>query len=59
VVEFAIKANVKQLALFHHDPAHDDATIDVMVRHAQKLLDAQKSTIKCFGAAEGMEIKLA
>jgi len=59
VVEFAIKANVKQLALFHHDPAHDDATIDAMVKHAQSLILAQKSTIKCFGAAEGMEIKLA
>jgi phosphoribosyl 1,2-cyclic phosphodiesterase len=58
VVEFAIKANVKQLALYHHDPAHDDATIDMMVNHAQKLLQAQKSTIKCFGAAEGLEVKL-
>jgi phosphoribosyl 1,2-cyclic phosphodiesterase len=59
VVEFAIKANVKQLALFHHDPAHDDAAIDAMVKHAQKLLQVQKSTIQCVGAAEGMEIKLA
>jgi len=58
VVEFAIKANVKQLALYHHDPAHDDATIDGMVKHAQKLIQTQKSSIQCFGAAEGMEIKL-
>jgi phosphoribosyl 1,2-cyclic phosphodiesterase len=59
VVEFAIKANVKQLALFHHDPAHDDVTIDAMVKHAQKLILAQKSTIQCFGAVEGMQIKLS
>ncbi|PIP08795.1 MAG: MBL fold metallo-hydrolase [Syntrophobacteraceae bacterium CG23_combo_of_CG06-09_8_20_14_all_50_8] len=58
VVELAVRANVKQLALFHHDPTHDDATIDAMVKHAQKLLEIQKSNIRCFGAAEGMEVKL-
>jgi len=58
IVEFAIKGNVKQLALYHHDPTHDDLTVDAIVKHAQKLLLAQKSTIKCFGAAEGMEIKI-
>jgi phosphoribosyl 1,2-cyclic phosphodiesterase len=58
VVEFAIKANVKQLALFHHDPAHDDAAIDAMVTHARQLLESQKSSIHCFAATEGMEIKL-
>ena len=58
VVELAIKANVKQLALFHHDPAHDDASIDAMVKHARKLFELQKSAIRCFGAAEGMEVKL-
>jgi phosphoribosyl 1,2-cyclic phosphodiesterase len=59
VVEFAIKANVKQLALYHHDPSHDDATVDAIVKHAQKLISTQKSSVQCFGAAEGMEIKLA
>jgi phosphoribosyl 1,2-cyclic phosphodiesterase len=58
VVEFAVKANVKQLALFHHDPGHDDAAVDAIVRHAQQLLSAQNSPMKCFAAAEGMEIKL-
>ncbi|MCX6121469.1 MAG: MBL fold metallo-hydrolase [Ignavibacteriales bacterium] len=59
IVEFAIKANVKQLALYHHDPAHDDASIDALVKYTQKLLATQKSSIHCFGAAEGMEIQLA
>ena len=58
VVEFAIKANVKQLALHHHDPSHDDAAIDAIVKHAQKLISTQKSSVICLGAAEGMEIKL-
>jgi phosphoribosyl 1,2-cyclic phosphodiesterase len=59
IVEFAIKANVKQLALYHHDPSHDDATVDAIVKHAQRLLSTQKSSLQCFGAFEGMEIKLA
>jgi phosphoribosyl 1,2-cyclic phosphodiesterase len=59
IVEFAVKANVKQVALFHHDPAHDDATVDALVKRAQKLFLTQKSSGQCFGAAEGMEIKLA
>ena len=58
IVEFAIKANVKKMALSHHDPSHDDATVDAIVNHAQRLLVTQKSSVQCFGAAEGMEIKL-
>jgi phosphoribosyl 1,2-cyclic phosphodiesterase len=58
VVEFATKANVKQLALFHHDPSHDDASVNAMVKHAQKLIENQKSSVKCIGAAEGLEITL-
>jgi len=57
-VEFAIKANVKQLVLFHHDPSHEDNVVDMMVQHAQKLLNSQKSNIKCYGAAEGLELKI-
>jgi phosphoribosyl 1,2-cyclic phosphodiesterase len=58
IVEFSLRAKVKRLALFHHDPYHDDAFVDGMVRHAQELLAAQKSTIECFGAKEGMEVVL-
>lgn len=58
IVEFAIKAKVKQLALYHHDPSHDDAAIDAIVNYAKKLLSTQKSSVQCFGAAEGLEIVL-
>lgn len=58
VVEFAQKASVKQLAIFHHDPAHDDETVDAMVKHAQKLLAEQKSSVQCLGAYEGLEVTL-
>ena len=58
IVEFAIKGNVKQLALYHHDPTHSDIVVDAIIKHAQQLFSTQKSTVKCFGACEGMEIKL-
>ncbi|MGA7162270.1 MAG: MBL fold metallo-hydrolase, partial [Bacteroidota bacterium] len=58
IVEFAVKAKVKRLALFHHDPYHDDAFVDAMVRHAKELIAKQKSSVECFGAKEKMEIAL-
>ena len=58
IVDFAVKGNVKRLALFHHDPYHDDAFVDGMVRHAQELLAMQKSSVECFGAREGLEVVL-
>ena len=36
-VEVAIAANVKELALFHHNPYHDDATIDRMLEEASAI----------------------
>lgn len=35
-VKVAAKAGVKQLALFHHDPLHDDVHIDEIVQNARK-----------------------
>ena len=32
-----MKAGVKQLALFHHDPKHDDDEIDLMLENAREL----------------------
>jgi phosphoribosyl 1,2-cyclic phosphodiesterase len=58
VVDWALTANVKRLALFHHDPFHDDQFVESMIRHAQELLKKRNALIECFGAAEGMEISL-
>ncbi len=57
-VEFAWRAGVKRLAIFHHDPLHSDGMIDQMVEHARSLLATQDSRIECFGAREGMELTL-
>ncbi len=43
-------AGVRELHLFHHDPMHDDATIDAIVEKAQRLFPKTK------GAREGMVV---
>ncbi len=48
----ADKAGVKQLALFHHDPAHDDTFMDALCSRAQ----ARRSAT--FIAREGLEVSL-
>ncbi|MGH2568874.1 MAG: hypothetical protein ACRDGA_11085, partial [Bacteroidota bacterium] len=58
VAEWAVRANAKRLALFHHDPLHDDAMVDKMVALAQGLIKNIGGKTECFGAREGMEIKM-
>ncbi|MGB2867915.1 MAG: MBL fold metallo-hydrolase [Bacteroidota bacterium] len=58
LVEFAWRANVKQLAIFHHDPTHDDKMVDGMIKQARNLIRHHGSRLKCFGARDGAEIVL-
>lgn len=57
-VELALISKVKQLILFHHDPDHDDATIDRIERLSRKLLKKQNAGILCSAAREGIIIEL-
>jgi phosphoribosyl 1,2-cyclic phosphodiesterase len=57
-VEVAIAAQVRALALFHHDPMREDAAVDAMVEAAQRLIQARGASIRCFGAQEGQTIEL-
>jgi phosphoribosyl 1,2-cyclic phosphodiesterase len=52
-VDIAIHAGVKQLVLFHHDPMHDDDTIDEMLENSRKYASGKKSKIIINAAAEG------
>lgn len=58
-VEFAVRvaeaANVKKLALFHHDPAHDDAKVDSMLAEAKLLADP---SLEIIAASEGLTVVL-
>ena len=58
VVALAVRANVKRLYLFHHDPAHDDRVISSMVAHARSLAKAAKSTVRIDAAREGEVVVL-
>jgi phosphoribosyl 1,2-cyclic phosphodiesterase/CheY-like chemotaxis protein len=59
VVILAIKAEVKQLFLFHHDPDHDDAKLDQMVAHARAIVAREKSPLQVEAAVEGRVVELA
>lgn len=59
-VEFAVhvaaEAGVRRLALFHHDPTHDDAFIDRLVEQAQAL--AGNRIEEVLAASEGLTVVL-
>lgn len=59
VVALALKAEVKKLFLFHHDPDHDDAKIAEMTEHARKLVKAQNGKMQIEAAREGLVVELA
>jgi phosphoribosyl 1,2-cyclic phosphodiesterase len=54
VAAFAQRARVRQLACFHHDPAHDDATIDRLVAEVA----SAAPEIPVSGAREGATIEI-
>ena len=57
-VALALEARVRRFFLFHHDPDHDDQTLDGFVRHARTLVAKQKSGLKVDAAREGQTINL-
>ena len=57
-VEAALASRVASLALFHHDPMHDDATVAGMADTARRLIAARGSAMHCFAAREGAVIDL-
>lgn len=58
VVAIAIKARVKQLFLFHHDPDHDDAFITQMVEHGRRLAREAGSELCVEAARERSEFRI-
>ncbi len=57
-VALAADAHVKKLVLSHHDPNHDDAMIDAMVKQAQTLAAKAAKDLEVIGAREGDEFVL-
>jgi phosphoribosyl 1,2-cyclic phosphodiesterase len=58
IVALALKANVKRLCLFHHDPSHDDQKISAMVSWARKFVATSGKELIVEAAREGMEVVL-
>jgi len=58
VVDLAVQAQVKQLAIFHHDPMHDDEQVDEQLEHCRRRAASLGSPVVVFGAREGVELKL-
>ena len=57
-VDVAMKAGVRHLFLFHHDPDHDDAHISKMLAGARQQAAAAGSSIVIDAAREGLELQL-
>jgi phosphoribosyl 1,2-cyclic phosphodiesterase len=58
VTDMAIEAQVRRVALFHHEPTHADDEIDRMVAYARVRARQVDSPVEIFAAAEGQEISL-
>ena len=54
-VELAAAADVRQLALTHHDPAHDDEQLATIEQRARALARSRNFSLHVFCAMEGAE----
>jgi phosphoribosyl 1,2-cyclic phosphodiesterase len=59
-VELCQMAAVKKLALFHHEPANDDAAIERILKDARRLeeLTRQAQALEVIAAYDGLELDL-
>ena len=57
VVDFALQARVRNLALFHHDPECADAQLEEKVRFCIERVTKHHSRMVVFAAREGVELK--
>lgn len=57
-VDMAIAADVRELALYHHDPMRGDDAVDDLLLRARARAKAENSALVVTGAAEGETIEL-
>ncbi len=58
-VDVAMAAGARRVALFHHDPTHDDAIMDRMEEAAKARARAAGSSMEVFAAREGQELSIS
>jgi len=54
----AAEAQVRRLAIFHHDPSHDDAFMDQLMQECQESARASHCSFDCFVAKEGDVVEI-
>ncbi|MBT8132106.1 MAG: MBL fold metallo-hydrolase, partial [Gammaproteobacteria bacterium] len=57
-VDVCTAANVRQLALTHHDPMRDDDAVDQIVSAMRNRISEAKTPLQIFAAAEGQKVEL-
>lgn len=58
VVDAAVQAGVKQLAIYHHDPMHSDDDVDALIDVCRRRALLHGSKLSVFGAREGLELRI-
>ena len=57
-LRLAGETGVRQLAIFHHDPTHDDDFMDGVIAECCQKIRAAKLSLQCFGAREGQVVQV-
>jgi phosphoribosyl 1,2-cyclic phosphodiesterase len=57
-VELAAECGARRLLLFHHEPEHDDATIDALLDGARAVAARAAPTLRVDAALEGLQLNL-
>jgi len=58
VTDFAVRAEVKRLGLFHHDPDHSDQAMDTYETECREQIELVNGAVECFGVREGTELSI-
>ncbi len=58
LVDAAVQAGVKQLAIYHHDPMHADEQIDALIERCRARAKRHTDALVVFGAREGLELRI-
>ncbi|HEX6211910.1 MAG TPA: diguanylate cyclase [Methylomirabilota bacterium] len=57
--DVALAAGAKRLALFHHDPDHDDPAMDRLEADARTRVQECRGVLDVFAAREGLELQIS
>lgn len=59
VIDLAIVAGVRQLALFHHDPERSDVDLDLLLEQCLRQVERRRARLDVFFASEGSLLEFA